>query len=182
MLFYRIIHFFLFGSIFISLCAVGLCIQTSLLLNLPLHQPGFYLFVFGATLVQYNLHYLFNTTSGTTHLRLDWCRKNKGIPKILIGAGVLMIAFGIFSFTTREYIILTGLGIVSFCYSFPLFPFTHNKINNHGILKILTLALVWTMATVWLPADKINFNDGSFQHVFVQRLIFIFILCLLQIY
>lgn len=177
-MFYRIIHFFLFGSIFISLCAVGLCIQTSLLLNLPLNNPGFYLFVFGATLVQYNLHYFFKTTAVANSLRLAWSQKNKGTHKILIMAGVALIVYSLFSFHLRHLIILVAFGVIAFFYSFPLLPFTKRRIKDYGLLKILTLALLWTLVTVWFPADKINFTDLSFQLVFVRRFIFIFIMCL----
>lgn len=178
-MFNKLVDFFLFGSIFISLCAVALCIETSLLLNLPLKNPGFYFSVFGATLVQYNLHYFFKTSAIPNSRRLAWSLENKAAYKILITAGLVIMVYSLFSLPLRHYIIFSVMAILAFCYSFPLRPFTNKKIKDFGLPKIITLALVWTTVTVWLPADNINFTDLSFQLVLVMRFIFIFILCLL---
>jgi 1,4-dihydroxy-2-naphthoate octaprenyltransferase len=47
------------------------------------------------------------------------------------------------------------------------------------LLKIVTLALLWTLVTVWFPIDEANFSGLSFQLIFLRRFIFMFILCLL---
>jgi 4-hydroxybenzoate polyprenyltransferase len=172
--------FFLFGSIFISICAVALCVETNLLLHLKLNNLPFYLFVFGATLVQYNMHYLFKTTAIANSKRLAWSLKNKSIHIILIAFGVALILYSLFSFHLNHFIFLLGLGTISFLYSFPFLPFTNKKrIKDFGLLKIITLSLLWTLVTVWFPADEANFSGLSFQLIFIRRFIFIFILCLL---
>ncbi len=53
------------------------------------------------------------------------------------------------------------------------------RIKDFGLLKIVTLAFLWTLVTVWLPVDETNFSGFSFQLVFLRRFMFIFILCLL---
>lgn len=179
-MFKKITGIFLFGSIFISICAVAMCIETNLLLHLPLNHFAFYLFVFGATLVQYNLHYLFKTTAIANSDRLAWSLKNKQVHKILISLGLALIIYSLFSFRFQHFIILLIFGAIAFFYSFPFLPFTNKKrIKDFGLLKIVTLALLWTLVTVWFPIDGSYFSKFSFQLIFLRRFVFIFILCLL---
>ncbi len=179
-MFKKISEIFLFGSLFISICAVAMCIETNLLLHFRLNDLSFYLFVFGATLVQYNMHYLFKTTAVVNSRRLAWSLKNKDIHKILIAFGVALIIYSLFSFRLKHFIILLVLGAIAFLYSFPFLHFTHKKrIKDFGLLKIVTLALLWTLVTVWFPIDEANFSGLSFQLIFLRRFIFMFILCLL---
>ena len=171
---------FLFGSIFISVCAVAMCIETNLLLGITLNHFTFYLFVFGATLVQYNLHYLFKTTAVANSARLAWSLKNKSIHKVLIAIGTAVIIYSLFSFRLHHFFILLVFGAIAFLYSFPFLPFPNKKrIKDYGLMKIITLALLWTLVTVWFPADQTNFSGVSFQLIFLRRFIFMFILCLL---
>lgn len=170
----------MFSSIFISVCAVAMCIETNLLLHLPLNYLSFYLFVFGATLVQYNLHYFFKTIAVANSKRLTWSLRNKDVHRFLIIAGLALIVYSLFSFHLHHFMMLLIFGAISFLYSFPFLPFKQKKrIKDFGLLKIITLALLWTLVTVWFPVSEANFLGFSFQLIFIRRFIFIFILCLL---
>lgn len=172
--------FILFSSIFISSCAVALCIETNILLGLPLNQTSFYCFVFGATLAQYNLHYLVKTVAIENSERLAWSQKNKGLHLALLIVGSVLILFSFFSFHLKHFIILLGLGGVSFLYSFPFLPFGKKKrIKDYGSLKILTITFLWTVVTVWFPVNSMPFDTGLFWLVFAKRFVFMFVLCLL---
>ena len=120
-------EFILFSSIFIAACAVALCMETNLLLHLPLNKISFYCFVFGATLAQYNLHYLVKTTAVKNSARLAWSLKNKELHKILLTIGVVLILFSFLSFRLHHFIILFVLGAVAFLYSFPVIPLGKKK-------------------------------------------------------
>ena len=175
----KILDVILFGSLFISFCAVALCIETNILLHLKLNSVSFYLFVFGATLVQYNLHYLFKKSAVKYSERLAWSLKNKLTHKVLIWLGIALIIISLFSFQLHQFIILSVLGAIALLYSFPLLPFARKKrIKDYGLLKILTLALMWTLVTVWFPVDEANYSF-SYHLILIRRFIFIFILCLL---
>ncbi len=179
-MFKKVTDFFLFGSVFISICAVALCIETNVLLHLQLNHISFYFFVFGATLVQYNMHYYFKTTAVVNSRRLIWSLKNKDVHKILIAFGAALIIYSLFSFRFHHLVILLIFGAISFLYSFPLLPFTNKKkIKDYGLLKIVTLSLLWTLVTVWFPVVEVDVSGLSFQLIFLRRFIFIFILCLL---
>jgi 4-hydroxybenzoate polyprenyltransferase len=173
-------EFILFGSIFIASCAVAFCVETNILLGLPLNHFSFYCFVFGATLVQYNLHYLVKTIAVKDSVRLAWSQRNKTIHFILLALGIILIIFSFFSFHLKHFIVLLCLGCVAFLYSFPFLPFgKKRRIKDYGFLKIITLALLWTLVTVWFPVNNMPYDPYLFLFVFVKRFVFMFVLCLL---
>ena len=172
--------FILFSSIFIALCAVALCIETNILLGVPLNNFSFYCFVFGATLVQYNLHYLLKKAAVPNSERLRWSQKNRTIHVIFLFAGILLILFSFFSFHLEHFVILAFLGCISVLYSFPFLPFgKRRRIKDYGFLKIITLALLWTLVTVWFPVNGLETDRGLFTLVFAKRFVFMLVLCLL---
>ncbi|MDQ6901532.1 MAG: UbiA family prenyltransferase [Bacteroidota bacterium] len=179
MIFKKIADFILFGSIFIAACAVALCMQTNFLLNLPFNNISFYCFVFGATLAQYNLHYLVKKTAVKNSQRLAWSLKNKKIHKILLPAGICLILFSFLSFRLHHFIILGILAIIAFLYSFPVIPIGKKKrIKDYGFMKIITLSLLWTLVTVWFPTVNFSFDKPLFALIFLERFTFMFVLCL----
>jgi 4-hydroxybenzoate polyprenyltransferase len=176
----KVTEFILFGSIFIATCAVSFCIETNILLGVPLNSYHFYCFVFGATLVQYNLHYLAKKSAVRHSERLAWSLKNKNIHLILLVVGIILILFSLFSFHLIHFIALACLGFISLLYSFPFLPFSKRKrIKDYGFLKILTLVLLWTIVTVWFPVADTKVDTTLLIFVFVKRFVFMFILCLL---
>ncbi len=176
----KISEFILFSSIFIAACAVALSIETNLLFHLPLNNLSFYCFVFGATIVQYNLHYLVKTTAVKNSQRLRWSLKNKNLHAILFAIGCVLILVSLFSFKLRHFYILSILGAIAFLYSFPALPFgKRRRIKDYGFLKIITLALLWTLVTVWFPVNDIPVNKTLYLFIFVKRFVFMFVLCLL---
>lgn len=176
----KLLEFILFGSIFIAACAVSFCIETNILLNLPLNSFSFYCFVFGATLVQYNLHYSMKKVAVKDSERLSWTLQNKNVHFVLLVIGCLLILFSFFSFHLQHFIVLAILGCIAFLYSFPFLPFGKRKrIKDYGFVKIITLSLLWTLITVWFPVSNMRVDTGLFVFVFVKRFVFMFILCLL---
>ena len=176
----KLLEFILFSSIFIAACAVGFCIETNILLGLSLNSFSFYCFVFGATLLQYNLHYSTKKIAVKDSERLRWSHSNKKLHLFLLVVGGLLILFSFFSFHLKHFLILGCLGAISFLYSFPFLPFgKKRRIKDYGLLKIVTLSLLWTLVTVWFPVNTLPVNGVLFTFVFVKRFIFMFILCLL---
>jgi len=176
----RLLEFILFTSIFVAGCAVAFCMETNILLGVPLNNFSFYAFVFGATIVQYNLHYIVKKVAVKNSERLSWSQRNKNIHLILLIAGCVLILYSLFSFHLEHFFILFVLGCVSFLYSFPFLPFPKKRrIKDYGFLKIITLSLLWTLVTVWFPVSGHVYDPVLFVFVFVKRLVFMFILCLL---
>ena len=154
--------------------------QTNLLLGLPFNHHSFYLFVFGATLAQYNLHYFIKKTAEPGSDRLLWSQQHMNLHRSLIGVGVMMCSYSLFFFTIFHFIFLSIMALVAFLYSFPVLPFRKKKkLKDFGLIKIVTLALLWTLVTVWFPLDQVNFSGTLFPLIFARRFLFIFVLCLL---
>ena len=140
----NLLSFLLFSSIFIATCAVSFTIETTILLGLPLNSIGFYGFIFGATLFQYNLHYVLKSSAANNSARFDWSLKNKNIHYLLLITAFILIIISLFSFSLQHFYVLPILGVIAFFYSFPFLPFGKKKrLKEFGILKILTLSLLW---------------------------------------
>ena len=173
------VDFLLFSAVFIGLCAVALCWETNLLLGL---QPGhwsLYSFVFGATILQYNLHYFFKKQHAFPSERQDWSVRNRFTQKILIGIGLVVVIVSMFWLEPRHFIVLVVLAVLASLYSFPLLPFVKRPLKEYGLLKIGLLSLEWTLVTVWFPADQQGVDMTSYWLVFIRRFLFMFVLCLL---
>lgn len=141
---------------------------------------SFYSFVFGATVVQYNLHYLVKTSTVSNSPRLLWSGNNKNIHVILFCFGCVLILVSLFSFKLHHFYVLSILGTIAFLYSYPALPFGKRKrIKDYGLLKIITLALLWTLVTVWFPVSNMPVETILYSLVFVKRFLFMFVLCLL---
>jgi 4-hydroxybenzoate polyprenyltransferase len=159
---------------------VALCMETNILLGLPLNHFSFYCFVFGATLAQYNLHYFAKTVAVTGSQRQAWSQNKKQLHLILLILGGALILFSFFSFHLKHFIILGCLGAISFLYSFPFLPFEKKRrIKDYGLLKILTITLLWTLVTVWFPVNSMSVANELFLLIFFKRFVFMFVLCLL---
>lgn len=154
--------------------------ETNILLGVPFNHFSFYCFVFGATLLQYNFHYLAKRVAIGTSERLAWSKRNRTYHLPLIMSGILLVIFSLFGFELEHFIILAFLGFIAFLYSFPFLPFGEKKrIKDYGLLKIITLSLLWTIVTVWFPVADENVDLLLLIFIFAKRFVFMFILCLL---
>jgi 4-hydroxybenzoate polyprenyltransferase len=171
-------YFLLYSSIFISLCAVALCIETNLLLGIPLQNWGFYVFVACSTLLQYNLHYFIKTKKTPSDPRTHWSCNHTTTHKVLIVLGLAGVIAGLFSFSFQHLIVVGILGALTVLYSFPFLPFPVKKrLKDFGLLKITVLTLTWTIITVWLPVAESGW-DLSIWLIFIRRFLFMGALCL----
>jgi 4-hydroxybenzoate polyprenyltransferase len=174
-----ILHTMIYGCIFISICTVAFCMETNLLMKLRLNNFYFYLFVFCATLLEYNLHYFIKKSANPGSERFAWSQQHKHFHKIFIGIGLVGILISIFFFTLKHFIALAIIGAISALYSFPVLPFKKRKrIKDFGLLKIVTLSYIWTLVTVWFPVVNIATITPEFMLIFARRFLFMFILCL----
>ncbi|HEY6082670.1 MAG TPA: UbiA family prenyltransferase [Chitinophagaceae bacterium] len=175
----QFIHTIVYGSVFISLCTVGLCMETSLLLHLPFNNFPFYLLVFAATLGQYNIHYFIKKTANLNSERFRWSASHRGLHLIFNVFGAIGVIIGLFFLGIKHFMVLGIIAAITILYSFPFLPFPNKKrLKDFGILKILILSYVWTLITVWFPVVTLTRITPGFQIVFYQRFVFMFILCL----
>lgn len=175
----KLADFILFSAVFIGCCAVALCWETNRLLGLPPSHWSLYLFVFGATLLQYNLHYRFKSLQPIAAERQQWSVRNRKTQWVMMLVGGLMVAISLAWLSPRHFFILFILALLASLYSFPLLPFKRKRLKEYGLLKIFLLTLEWTLVTVWFPADQEGIDPTSYGLVFVRRFIFMLVLCLM---
>jgi len=174
-----VLRAFIYGAVFISLCTVALCMETSLLLRLPLNSFSFYLVVFSATLGQYNIHYYIKRDANPDSDRFFWSVQHRRIHLLLNVIGAIGLIIGVTHLKSKHFLALGIIAIITILYSFPLLPFKRKKrLKDFGLLKILTLSYVWTLITVWFPVINLTKITPDFMLVFMQRFIFMFALCL----
>jgi 4-hydroxybenzoate polyprenyltransferase len=177
----KLADFLIFGAVFIACCAVALCYETNLLLGISPNSPSVYLFIFGATLVQYNLHYLFKNSPGTTAAtpRDAWSASHRQTQRFLGIAGFTLILSTVLWLQPRHFVVLAILALLASLYSLPLLPFRRKRLKEYGLFKIFLLSLEWTLVTVWFPADQSGIDPTSYWLVLIRRFVFMFVLCLL---
>ncbi len=109
-----------------------------------------------------------------------WSWKRPGVHHVFFFIGCALILLSFFSFRLRHFYVLSILGAVAFLYSYPAVPFSKKKrLKDYGLLKIVTLALLWTLVTVWFPATNMIVDKELYMLVFAKRFVFMFVLCLL---
>ncbi len=179
----KLLDWFLLTSSFTAFCAMGLCMATERLVNdIPI--PWFNqldLFVFGCTLVVYNLHKAVkrrrSVEVGLPRLT-SWHRQVYALMSFI---GLFMMAASFRVLLSEKMLIACAtLGFISFAYSMPLLPFKKRKrLRDFGWLKILSLASVWTIVTSVLPMLYWQRHISDFPYEIVVRFLFIFSLCII---
>ena len=172
----RLLHFILSHSIFVACCAVGLCYETFLLLNLQASIDTIS-FVFFSTICSYNFYWLISKFyfSAEKYQFL----KNNSTYLILFLFG----AFGSFYFYLISNLSLFSVLIsmmLTLLYSLPLWPFKFAKmVQNIGFIKTILLALTWAFVTVILPAESEMVISLPTLILFSIRFLFMLMLCVI---
>ena len=172
------LHFILSHSIFIAICAVALCFQTSLLLNIQLSYH-LYLFVFCSTVCSYNFYWLLSGYSFAGMHLYPFLKKNYSnwVVFIIAGVGLLFSLSGIVHLWQ-----VIGVGFfLTLLYAVPLLPFKISVIaRKAGLLKTLLLAFTWAFITVYLPYQFApTGNLFTLLLLFNNRFLFMLMLCII---
>jgi 4-hydroxybenzoate polyprenyltransferase len=175
----EIFDLFVFSSLFIALCAVGMVYQTYYLFHLPYYQ-NFIWFVFFGTLCSYNFHWYLTPALYGGSYRTQWSIRNKKLHLALYLVG--LVGGGWFGIQLLEHwlwLLLTAF--ITFLYSapkIPYAPFTHLK--KIAVGKTIFLALVWAHSTALLPLLLASI-PLKLEHIiyFINRFFFIYAICIL---
>ncbi|HMH34383.1 MAG TPA: UbiA family prenyltransferase [Puia sp.] len=147
----KLFDFFVFSSLYISLCAVLMVYQTHALL---LHnKPAFIVsaFVFFSTMCSYNFHWYLTPASQSFSRRIQWAQKSRSWHLALYFIGLTGTAICFFPIR-QHWLALLFVSFVTFLYSAPKIPLPFfAKLKKVAIGKTLFLAFVWTFATTLLP-------------------------------
>jgi 4-hydroxybenzoate polyprenyltransferase len=183
----RILDFFLFSNIFVSLCAASLVAVSRILLSSP---TGYYLeaFVFCSTLSVYNFQrifpFIFGEMNDGLSERQKWIYHNLSL-LISISSISLFIGSGIFLFWVQHWlkvlILLFPLFLISFWYAVDLkrvLKFSRarlKKLRMVPYLKLFLIGITWNLVTIALYAIEGNISLLSldFWWLFLERLLFL---------
>lgn len=160
-------------SVFVSVCAGALCVQSFLLTNLPIHWPLCFS-VSAFTLGGYNLYWLiskqhFSARSIQQVLRAEW------LHGLLFFAGTLT-GIGLALPYQASYIWFLITALLGGMYTIPLFRYTSKlTLRVPGSVKTILLGLVWTVATVMVPLPG-EVSTSSLWFLCVMRFAFILML------
>lgn len=154
-----IVRAFFTGGCFVALCAVALSLEVSFVAGVRPERPGFYLFVFFATWSSYRLH--------------DLLQPSRRWRAILLLAATLAAACSLRVAMLPWVAVST---ILSLAYSLPLLP-GGRRMREWGLVKIISLAGVWTIITAYLPAQG-RLDAETMAMLLTRRFLFMFALCL----
>jgi 4-hydroxybenzoate polyprenyltransferase len=174
----RLLYFFLSHSIFIAICAVALCFQTALLLqiNLPIYL---FAFIFFSTLCSYNFYWLLSgyAFAGQSLKMVLKQYHTNVIVLVLAGAGLL---FSVARIPQLLPVIIIGAAL-TLLYAMPLLPFKiFHLARKAGLVKTFLLAFTWTFVTVYIPyyfAPAVPLS--TLVMLFVNRFLFMLLLCII---
>ncbi len=175
----RFLHFILSHSIFIALCAMGLCYQTSLILHTQ-NNINLYGFVFFSTICSYNFYWLLS--------KFYFTKKgyNQGFIKGHLSFLVLFVValIGTFYFLNKVFFLIPYVVVGVFftlLYSLPLWPFKFlRKLQRIGFFKTVLLAFTWAYITTVLPAVNLfTTNLVAVCVLLAARFCFMLLLCII---
>jgi 4-hydroxybenzoate polyprenyltransferase len=167
-----------YGNWWIAVCAAALT-------QLAYHVLGgagvsipLLVFVFGATLVVYNLNMLSGLealrASGTTSVRHRWCMAHERAMQVYMGLGAAMAMGSFFMLSMRTWWLLAPAAVVAVLYVLPVVGGA--KLREVGLWKIFLIATVWSIVTVGLPAAQMEHWPSTLPLVSlcVERALFVF--------
>jgi 4-hydroxybenzoate polyprenyltransferase len=172
------LHFIVSHSLFIAFCAVSLCFQTAVLLQINL-SGWFYSFVFFSTICSYNFYWLLSGYSFAAENFWQHIQKHFSNAAVLLLAlaGVIICLLHIPGILA-EVIAASGL---TFLYAVPLLPFKWLHFTRRaGLLKTILLAFTWCFITVYLPYAYSGIKDsGTLLFLGAIRFLFMLMLCII---
>ena len=175
----KVLQFILSHSIFISICAAALCMQTNILLHIP-HDVNIYGFILCSTLCSYNFYWLLSKFYFSNRvLSSAFARRHFSFILIFAVAGAGMVFFLLQILNLLPYI-FGGL-LLTLLYSLPLWPFSFAvRLQKAGFFKTTLLALTWAYVTVILPAAGVLHTEATpVLSLLLTRFCFMLLLCII---
>jgi len=171
----------LYTSVFAGLCAVAFSMATEQLLLLQFPPVGTPLhgFIFGNTLLIYNLHYGIKKIPEGVSDRADWTHRHPYVHPVLIVLSFLLSGICLFYLSVKVLLVSMLLGVLALGYSLPVLPFKNKKrLKDWGLLKIFLLCLVWACVTVIIPMIYWEKSFDHYQVEFLLRFVLMIPLCI----
>ncbi|MEJ8758455.1 hypothetical protein WG947_15685 [Pontibacter sp. H259] len=183
----RLLTYVLYSSVFISVCAFALTIETYLLAELPVSMP-MAVFVFLATLFTYNLS---SIQSIALRRKNDfkvahnswWHRHRKSMAILGLVSIVLAIIVYLYFGLKLNFWFILHLAIISVGYTVPILyrGKSIKPLRRVPLLKVFLIAYVWAIVTATFPVleSGVQLDGQQLLWLFIRRFLFILALALL---
>ena len=171
------LHFILSHSIFIAICAVAMCFQTTVLLQI--YADRWLLgFVFFATVFSYNSYWLLSKKIFGSVFYQPLFFKKELLKIILLGVYATGLLVCYLQSLLTNNLIWPAL-ILNLLYALPLLPFKVLSFTKRiGFLKPILLAFTWMYVTAFLPLLKpVSSLTGIETALLLNRFLFMLLLC-----
>lgn len=177
-------NFLLYSNLFVSFCAVALVYRSLILFNLSITENINLLILTGlTTFVAYNFQRIVRfeqqpIEENMQTQRLKWTYKYKNYLKIISIIVTVISVKLFFSLHLNAKIMLLFVGFISFFYVIKFIPINKKWISLREIpyLKLLLIALVWSVVTVVLPMfnqTNVPALSAQFYLILLQQFLFI---------
>jgi 4-hydroxybenzoate polyprenyltransferase len=181
----RVLNGMLYSSMFISICAFALTIETYLLADLPVSVP-MAVFIFLATLFTYNLSSIqsvLQRKQATYYPESWWHRHRKTMATVgLLSIALATIVYFYFGLRLNFWFVL-HLAVISIGYTIPVMyrKKSVQPLRRVPLLKVFLIAYVWAMVTGLFPLVDagVDIMDLSGLLLLLRRFLFILALALL---
>jgi 4-hydroxybenzoate polyprenyltransferase len=178
-------RFFLFGNLFLALCATLWAYSTYRVLNVSTQAANPWLLAFGAggVLIIYTVDRVFTFERPDPEAvseRHRWIARYRTALLGLLGCatGVTLVALPFLD--TRVLILAAAAGLIALAYSLPIRKGFTVGLKELGLLKIFLIAGVWAVVTTVLP--PLDAGDPLLNRdlvlLFAERFLFVFVITL----
>ncbi len=143
--------------------------------RLPAFASPLHALIAGSTMLEYNVHHLFNRNKGaeawTPHaVRWHWA---------VCGIGMALCLLALPQLSLKVLVGCVAMGALAFAYSTPLLPFRYKtRLKDYGLIKIHVLTATWVAVGTVLPALYWNIPLSRYWLELIIRALLIFPLCI----
>jgi 4-hydroxybenzoate polyprenyltransferase len=198
-LFQKVTDSFFFANIFVAICAVSLCIETSVQHGLALNGIHFYTLIFFGTIYYYTFLYVKGLPPTNMNERVAWYRVKYSVLKktqimilIFLVADLLLFIWkyqkAFANLNNQKYGLILLFPLVAATYNFNVLPFPHmRKLRRIGWLKPFIIGFVWSGFVTVYPIIFYQIQVDSHAPIFsfpsgwlwLKNLMFISTLCIM---
>ncbi len=180
----KFIDLIFYSNVYIAICAVALTLQTQLILFDDFQLNSVVVLVFFATMLIYALHRLVGLYSVKEFLEegrfyiINSHKSHIWFYAIVALIGLIYSFFQV-NFTIQMALVIPGL--ISFGYVLPFLGIGKKRklrLRDLNWIKIFLIAIVWAYVTVILPILDVRTVIWSDLLLFVERMLFIFMITL----
>ncbi len=195
----KLTDIFFYGNLFAGICAVSLCIETTVQHGLRLNGLHFYTLIFFGTVYYYTFLYVNGVPVENLNDRVVWykiklsvLKKTQNIILLFLIADILFFVGKYFdSFKTLngpKYGLILVFPLIALTYTFNILPFPNiKKLRRIGWLKPFIIGFVWSGFVSVYPIIFYQIQVGSHAEVFsfpsgwlwLKNMMFISTLCIM---